>query len=178
MILASAPLDHNSSCCRRRHHSRIAARHRSNRIKIPKPTLKHLVCRRCRCGGESLLDDDSTPNIPDSCLAFIYIHTCFMPAGARRAKASRFKVHFGRSLRRNLRRGFVTASPFFADHGIWRLWPVSWPATQRHTRRANRRHPHIVGVVSCAWFGKIPVVERENGDIALHRLCYIWMMRI
>ena len=33
MILASAPLDHNSLCCRRGHHSRIAARHRSNSIK-------------------------------------------------------------------------------------------------------------------------------------------------
>ena len=65
---------HNLLCCLRGRHSRIAARHRSNRIKIPKPTLKHLVCRRCRCGGESLLDDDSTPNTPDTCLAFIYIY--------------------------------------------------------------------------------------------------------
>ena len=32
-------------------------------------------CRRCRCGGESLLDDDSTPNTPDTCSAlYIYIY--------------------------------------------------------------------------------------------------------
>ena len=33
-------------------------------------------CRRCWCGGESLLDDDSTPNTPDTCSALlIYIYT-------------------------------------------------------------------------------------------------------
>ena len=32
-------------------------------------------CRRCRCGGESLLDDDSTPNTPDTCSALLYIYT-------------------------------------------------------------------------------------------------------
>ena len=32
-------------------------------------------CRRCRCGGESLLDDDSTPNISVTCFSFyIYVY--------------------------------------------------------------------------------------------------------
>ena len=34
-----------------------------------------------------------------------------------------------------------------------------------------------MGEVICAWFGKIPVVKRENGDAAPHQLCYIFFMR-
>ncbi len=30
--------------------------------------------------------------------------------------------------------------------------------------RVYRRHHHTMGEMACAWFGKIPVVERENGD--------------
>jgi hypothetical protein len=31
-----------------------------------------------------------------------------------------------------------------------------------------------MGEMACAWFGKIPVVERENhgDDATLHQLCY------
>jgi hypothetical protein len=33
-----------------------------------------------------------------------------------------------------------------------------------------------MGEMVCAWFGKIPVLERENGDAALHQLCHILLM--
>ena len=37
-------------------------------------------------------------------------------------------------------------------------------------------HLHTTGEMACAWLGKIPVVERENGDAMLHQLCYILLM--
>jgi hypothetical protein len=41
----------------------------------------------------------------------------------------------------------------------------------------HRRHQHTMIEVVCAWFGKIPVVKRENGDATLHQLCYILLLR-
>jgi hypothetical protein len=34
-----------------------------------------------------------------------------------------------------------------------------------------------MGEVVCAWFEKIPVVEKENGNAARFELCYILLMR-
>jgi hypothetical protein len=57
------------------------------------------------------------------------------------------------------------------------LLQIARPVVVRVPSRVYRRHQHIMGEVVCAWFGKIPVVKRENGDAALHQLCCILFMR-
>ena len=54
---------------------------------------------------------------------------------------------------------------------------IARPVVVRVPSRVHRRHQHTMGEVICAWFGKIPVVKRENGDAAPHQLCYIFFMR-
>ena len=65
---------------------------------------------------------------------------------------------------------------FFANHGVRRLWSL---LLLIHAVRPNLvRGPHLqtMGEMVCAWFGKIPVVERENGAAAFHQLCCILLM--
>ena len=54
------------------------------------------------------------------------------------------------------------------------LGPKSLLIHAVHPGRVQRPHLHTMGEMACAWFGKIPVVERENhgDDATLHQLCY------
>jgi predicted amidophosphoribosyltransferase len=72
---------------------------------------KHLVCRWCQCGGESLLDDDSTPNTLDTCLAWFYIiHFCAY-GGMTRRSLYIFKVDRAVSLVPHFRAGLSCLWP-------------------------------------------------------------------
>jgi len=62
-------------------------------------------------------------------------------------------------------------------HGGIQLLQIARPVVVRVPSGVHRHHQHTMGEVVCAWFGKIPVMKRENGDAALHQLCHILFMR-
>ena len=64
----------------------------------------------------------------------------------------------------------------FANQGVWQLGSISVLINAVHPGRVRGPHLHTMGEMACAWFGKIPVVERENGDATLHQLCNILLM--
>jgi hypothetical protein len=58
-------------------------------------------------------------------------------------------------------------------HGGIQHLQIARPVVVQVPSRVHRRHQHTRGEVVCAWFGKIPVVKRENCDAALHQLLLI-----
>ena len=41
-----------------------------------------------------------------------------------------------------------------ANHGMQQLLPIASPMGLQYPNKAHRHHPHIVGDVACAWFGR------------------------
>ena len=41
-----------------------------------------------------------------------------------------------------------------ANHGVQRLLPIASPMGLQYPNKAHCHHPHIVGDVACAWFGR------------------------
>ena len=41
-----------------------------------------------------------------------------------------------------------------ANHGSQRLWPIALPVGRQHPSPVHRPHPHIIGNMNCAWFGR------------------------
>jgi hypothetical protein len=59
------------------------------------------------------------------------------------------------------------------------LGPKSLIMHAVYPSRVPMPHLHTMGEMDCAWFGKIPVVERENhgDDATLHQLCLLLSTR-